>query len=190
MEAKDYILASGSAQRLELLKQIFYAPKDIKTADIDETPHKGEKPSAYVKRMALEKAQKVASQNKGKVVLAADTIVVVNTKIIQKANSPAEQEEVMQLLSGRAHKVLSALCVIDRDGKKSLKLSTSRVLTKKLTQAEIKSYVASNEWVGSSGYKIDGLLAGFVKKIIGTQSSIIGLPLYEARNMLISAGVK
>ena len=187
---KDFILASGSPQRKELLAMIGYVPKKIETADIDETPQKGEKPSAYVKRMALEKAQKVSSNNKGEVVLAADTIVKVGTQIIQKAYSDEEQEKVMRLLSGKAHYVLTAVCVIGKTGKTSLKLNSTRVLMKKMSAREIKAYVASHEWVGASGYKSEGTFAFLVKKIIGSHSSIIGLPLYETKNMLDSAGVK
>lgn len=187
---KDFILASGSPQRRELLAMIGYVPKKIATADIDESPHKKEKPSAYVKRMALEKAQKVFETNKGEVVLAADTIIKVGTKIVQKAYSDEEQEKVIRLLSGKAHYVLTAACVIGKTGKTSLKLNSTRVIMKKMSEKEIKDYVATHEWVGSSGYKIDGALACLVKKIIGSYPSIIGLPLYETKNMLDSAGVK
>ena len=117
MSTKDFILASGSPQRIALLRQIGYEPKKIQSADIDETPHQHETPSAYVKRMAKEKALHVASLNPGEVVLGGDTIVVVGRRILQKAHDAAEQEQVMHLLSGKANRVLSAVCVVDKQGK-------------------------------------------------------------------------
>ncbi len=187
---KDFILASQSPQRMLLLQQIGFNPLKTEPANIDETPKKGEKASEYVKRMALEKAIHVADKNKGQVVLACDTVVVVNSKIIQKAHNDEEQEKVMRLLSGKNHRVLSAVCVIDKEGKKSLKLNTTKIQMKHLSENEIKEYVESKEWVGCAGYKIEGILAGLVKKIDGSYSGVVGLPLYETRNLLISAGVK
>ena len=187
---KDFILASQSPQRRLLLQQIGFEPLKTEPANIDETPRKKEKASEYVKRMALEKALSVAKKWPGKVVLAGDAVVVVNSKIIQKSNNDKEQEQVMQLLSGKNHKVLSAVCVVDAKGKTSLKLSTTKIKMKHLSKDEIKEYVASKEWVGCAGYKIEGCLAAFVRKIEGSYSGVVGLPLYETRNLLISAGVK
>ena len=92
--SKDFILASSSRQRYALLEQIGYLPELTEAADIDETPRRFEKPSAYVKRMALEKARHVAEKHSDKVVLASDTIIVSGAKIIQKAHSEAEQEHI------------------------------------------------------------------------------------------------
>lgn len=187
---KNFILASQSPQRKLLLQQIGFEPLKTEPADIDETPKKGEKASEYVKRMALEKAIHVAKKYPGKVVLAGDAVVVINSKIIQKSKDADEQEKVMRLLSGKNHRVLSAVCVIDKNGKRSLKLSTTKIYMKHLSQNEIKEYVKSKEWIGCAGYKIEGRLAGLVKKINGSYSGVVGLPLYETRNLLISAGVK
>lgn len=187
---KNFILASQSPQRKKLLEQIGFEPAEIKPADIDESPEKGEKPSAYVKRMAYEKARHVAEKYPNIIVLACDTIIAVNSKILQKANSDEEQADVMRLLSGRTHRVLSAVCVIDGKGKSSLRLNTTKIQMKSLSEKEIADYVAGREWVGCAGYKIEGCLAGFVRKMCGSYSGVVGLPLYEARNMLISAGVK
>ena len=186
---KDFILASQSPQRKALLEQIKCMPKQIMPADIDETPKKGEKPSQYVKRMALEKAKKVFEENKGQIILASDTIIVCGTKIIQKSKTDEEQTKVMQLLSGKTHRVLTAVCVINREGKQSVKLNTTKIKMKRLTQKEVEYYVSSKEWVGCAGYKIEGVMAGFVKQIIGSNSGVIGLPLYETRQLLIGAGV-
>ena len=187
---KDFILASGSPQRKNLLKQIGFEPRLICPADIDESEKKRENPSAYVKRMAFEKANKIAQENPNSIVLGSDTIVVVGGKILHKSQNDDEQKKVMQLLSGKSHHVLSAVCVIDGEGKKSIKLNATRILMKKLSEKEINEYVASHEWVGCCGYKIEGQLAAFVKKIIGSYSGVVGLPLYETKNMLEGAGVK
>ena len=187
---KDFILASQSPQRKALLEQMKFSPKKILPADIDETPKLQEKPSQYVKRMALEKAQKVFSSNKGQVVLASDTIIVCGTKIIQKSKTDDEQAKVMRLLSGKTHRVMTAVCVIDREGKTSVRLNTTKIKMKRLTEKEISDYVSSKEWVGCAGYKIEGEIAAFVKQIIGSTSGVIGLPLYETRLLLIGAGVE
>ena len=175
MTEKNFILASGSVPRRQLLEEIGYTPKLVDPADIDETTGKYETPTAYVKRMAVEKASAVAARHPGETVLACDT---------------EEQTEVMKQLSGKAHRVISAVCVIGSDGRRALRCVPTRVLMKKLTPAEIQAYVDGKEWVGCCGYKIEGELAGYVKKIIGSYSGVIGLPLFETKNLLNGAGVK
>ncbi len=187
---KDFILASGSVHRKGLLAQIGYLPKLIEPADIDESERKGEKPAAYVKRMALEKGLAAAAKHPGEVVLACDTVVTIGTRIFHKARNEAEQTEIMKALSGKTNRVLSAVCVVDRNGKAVVKLNQTKVMMKHLSPDEIRDYVASQEWVGCSGYKIDGVLGAFVYKMVGSYSGVVGLPLYETRNLLISAGVK
>ena len=187
---KNFILASQSPQRKMLLSQIDFEPAKIEPADIDETPKNREKPSQYVKRIAKEKALFVAEKNKGEVVLASDTVVVCGTTIIQKSHSDEEQIKVMQMLSGKTHKVLTGVCVVDAKGKAVVKLNTTKINMKKLSLKEIEEYVASKEWCGCAGYKIEGKLAGFVKQIIGSYSGVVGLPLFETRNLLIGAGIK
>ena len=168
MQTKDFILASGSPQRRALLESIGMFPKDIRPAGIDETPFSGEEPLPYIRRMALSKAQAAAAANPGENVLSAD----------------------MRLLSGRTHRVITSVCLIDRSGHISQKTVTTKIVMKHLTDAEIAEYVASGEWHDVAGYKIEGLLAGFVKKIIGSHSGVIGLPLYETRNLLNGAGIR
>ncbi len=187
--SKDFILASQSPQRLYLLKQIGYVPKIIESADIDETPYKSEKPSQYVKRMALEKALHVAEKYPNEVVLASDTVIVSGTTIVQKSKSDMEQELVMKMLSGKTHRVLSSVCLIDKQGKTFIRLSTTKIKMKRLRTQEIKDYISSGEWKGCAGYKIEGLLGGFVSQITGSYSGVVGLPLFETRNLLIGAGV-
>ncbi|MBR1649442.1 MAG: septum formation protein Maf [Alphaproteobacteria bacterium] len=190
MKNKDFILASSSPQRLALLKQIGYTPKKIKPSDIDETTLKGETPCMYVKRMALEKALKCAKENPKQNILAGDTIVAVGNRILHKAQNAEEQTKVMQLLSGRSSRVISAVCLIDKTGKIMKRCVESRVITKHMNEEEIACYVASNEWQGCCGFKIEGCFAGYVRKIIGSYSSIVGLPLFEVQNLLKGIGIK
>lgn len=190
METKDFILASASPQRRLLLEQIGMLPKEIVRPDIDEGERPGEAPTAYVKRMALEKALRAAEMRPGENVLACDTIVAVGHTMLHKAKNDEEQAAVMKKLSGRSNRVLSAVCVIAKNGKISQRLSVSRVQTKPLSAAEIREYVATREWEGCCGYKIEGRFAACVKKIIGSYSGIVGLPLYETKNLLNGIGVK
>lgn len=184
MKPKDYILGSQSKHRLNLLETIGYLPKEVCGADIDETPFDKEKPTEYVKRMAKEKALKVAGLHKGEVVLASDTIIVVGRRIIQKASSPEEQAKVMHLLSGTANKVLTAICVVDRNGKAMVRVSETKVYLKRLSSKEIQEYVDCQEWVGCAGYAIEGKLQGYVKKIVGSYSSVVGIDLYVTKQLL------
>lgn len=188
-ECRDFILASGSPQRLNLLNQIGYTPKLIYPANIDETVLNNEKPLPYIRRIARLKAQTVAIEKPNENILSADTIIVVGQKIIQKSKTKEEQTKVMELLSGRTHRVITSVCLISKSGHLSQKTITTKISMKHLTNQEIKDYIASNEWVGVAGYKIEGLLAGFVKKIIGSYSGVVGLPLYETKNLLNGAGI-
>lgn len=187
---KDFILASGSPDRYKLLEQVGFLPKEVKPANIDETRLKHEKPLPYVKRMALEKAKAAAKENPNENVLAADTIVSAGLRIIQKSKDDAEQETVMRLLSGRNHKVISAVCLIDKNGKITQRCVTTRIAMKRLSEEEIESYISSKEWVGVCGYRIDGLLGCYVKNMVGSFSGVVGLPLYETINLLKGAGIK
>ena len=187
---KDFILASGSPQRIRLLEQIGYKPKKIQPADIDENCLPHEKPLPYVNRMALEKAKAIAKLYPNENVLASDTIVTVGLRILHKSKNADEQLKVMNLLSGRNHKVISSVCLIDKNGKISKRTVTTRISMKRLSSEEINQYIQSNEWVGVCGYKIEGLLAGFVKNMVGSFTGVVGLPLYETKNLLTGAGIK
>lgn len=190
IQVKDFILASASPQRRRLLEQIGFAPKEVMSADIDETELPHERPLPYVRRMARQKAEAVALLKKGENILASDTIITVGLRIVHKAKSPKEQEDVMRLLSGRNHKVITAVCLIDKNGKLTDRIVTTRISMKRLSEKEIKEYVASNEWVGVCGYKIEGLLAGYVRQMVGSFTGVVGLPLYETRNLILGAGIK
>lgn len=186
---KNYILASGSKDRFALLRQIGFEPDDVCSPDIDETPFVDEKPYDYVMRMALEKAKAVSERFKGRIVLSADTIVVADDMIIQKAYTEEEQTAVMNRLSGKTHFVLTAICVTDGKGCFYQELCPTEIKTLPMTETEIMSYVKSHDWEGCSGYKAEGLMAGFIEKINGSYSGIIGMPQCEARQLLLKAGV-
>lgn len=186
---KSYILASGSKDRFTLLKQIGFEPDFVYSPDIDETPLAEEKPQEYVLRMALEKAKAVSKKFSGRIVLSADTIVVADNMIIQKAYSLEEQTAVMKRLSGKTHFVLTAICVADGKGTFYSELCPTEITTALMTEEEIASYVESRDWEGCSGYKAEGLMAGFIKNINGSYSGLIGLPQFEARQLLLKVGV-
>lgn len=190
MTTKDFILASASPQRKRLLEQIGYIPKEIVAADIDESENLHEKPLSYVKRMARQKAEAVARLRPNENILASDTIITVGLRIIHKSQTPEDQEKVMRLLSGRNHKVISAICLIDRSGNIRERTVMTRISMKRLSEEEIKAYVQSKEWVGVCGYKIEGTLAGFVRQMTGSFSGVVGLPLFETRNLLIGAKIR
>lgn len=184
MKPKDYILASNSVHRLNLLKTICYEPKEICGADIDETPQKGEKPTEYVKRMACQKALTVSKIKTNENILASDTIIVIGRHIIQKSHNNEEQTKVMQMLSGKTNKVLTAVCLVDKSGKSRVRLSETKVYMKRLSDAQIKQYVESQEWCGCAGYCIEGCLQGYIKKIVGSYSSVVGIDLYITKQLL------
>ena len=182
------VLASASPRRADILRQGGYSFV-TRVSQADENIPAALSPAAAVRRLARRKGQAVDC-GPGEVVLASDTIIVCGAKIIQKAHSEAEQEKVMRMLSGKAHHVLSGICVIDRTGKASVRCVDTRIVMKRLSEEELKSYVAGHEWDGCAGYRIEGVLGAYVKKIIGSYSGVIGLPLFETKNMLNSAGVK
>ncbi len=189
-QVKDFILASGSPQRIALLRQIAYEPKKIAPADICEDCLPHEDPLPYVRRMALEKAQKIAAEYPNENILACDTIVAVGKKILHKAKNDEEQTNVMNLLSGKTHRVISSVCLINKNGKISQKTISSKITMKKLAPEEIKNYVQSADWHGVCGYRIDGCIAAYVSRILGSYSGIIGLPLYETLNLLKGENIR
>jgi len=176
------ILASASPRRLALLAQIGITPDDIVAADIDETPLKGETPRLLALRLARAKAEAVNAD--GAIVLAADTVVALGRRILPKAESEAEARDCLALLSGRSHRVLTGVAV-KTAGSVRTRLAEARVTFKRLSDAEIEAYIASDEWRGKAGgYAIQGLAARYVTNMIGSYTAIVGLPLYETANLL------
>lgn len=140
--------------------------------------------------MAREKAALVAARHAGAVTLAADTVVALGRRILPKAEDEATARACLTLLSGRRHQVLTAVCVIDASGKARYRLSATVLAFKPLSAAEIVAYVQAQEWHGKAGgYAIQGYAEAFVRHISGSHSGVIGLPLFETRNLLISAGL-
>ena len=187
MGAPTLILASASPRRRELLTRLGIAPAAIAPADIDETPHKGELPRDYARRMAQEKAEAAASDDG--FVLAGDTVVAVGRRILPKAEDEATARRCLEIISGRRHRVLSAIAVRAPDGTMRERLSETIVIFKRLSAQEVDAYIASGEWDGKAGgYAIQGIAEGLITRIQGSHSGVVGLPLYETRALLKAAG--
>ena len=187
MSSPRLVLASASPRRRELIARLGVTPDAIAPADIDETPHKAELPRDYAKRMAREKAQAAASDEG--FVLAGDTVVAVGRRILPKAEDEATARKCLELLSGRRHRVLSAIALCAPDGAMRERLSETVVLFKRLSAEEIDAYLASGEWDGKAGgYAIQGIAEGLISRIQGSHSGVVGLPLYETRALLKAAG--
>ena len=181
------VLASGSPRRLDLLRQIGVEPARVAPADIDETPLRRELPVGYARRMARSKAAAIVGQ--GEIVLAADTVVACGRRILPKADSAASARACLDLLSGRRHRVLGAVCVVGPDGARRERLVESVVRFKRLSAAEIDGYLSSDEWNGKAGgYAIQGRAAAFVSFLSGSYSNVVGLPLFEVAQMLRAGG--
>jgi septum formation protein len=183
------ILASASPRRLDLLAQIGVTPDGVDPAYIDESPRRDELAAPYAARMAAEKGAAVAARHPGALVLSGDTVVACGRRVLPKAEDEATARECLKLLSGRRHRVLSAVTLVDGAGVARHKLSTSVVTFKRLHDGEIDAYIASGEWDGKAGgYAIQGRAAGLIRAVAGSPSGVIGLPLHETRTLLLSAG--
>ena len=181
------ILASASPRRRELIARLGVEPAAINPADIDETPRAGELPRDYATRMAREKAAAAASDDGH--VLAGDTVVCAGRRILPMAEDEATARRCLELLSGRRHRVLSAIALRAPDGRLRERLSETVVIFKRLSTDEIDAYLASGEWEGKAGgYAIQGIAEGLIRRIQGSHSGVVGLPLYETRTLLKSAG--
>jgi septum formation protein len=162
-------------------------PDAVTPADIDETPRKGELPVPYAERMAAEKA--AAAAQPGSIVLAADTVVAAGRRILPKTDSEEEARATLTLLSGRRHRVLSAVTCVAPDGTARHRLSTSIVAFKRFSDAELDAYLGSGEWRGKAGaYAIQGRAEALIRFLSGSHSGVMGLPLYETRTLLRAAG--
>jgi len=191
------VLASGSPRRLALLQQLGIEPVALLPADIDEMPQRGESPRSLAVRLADEKAAVAARTMAtrpdlaGATLVAADTVVSVGRRILPKCDLLDEAEQCLRLLSGRAHRVHTAVSMVTHAGATRRRLVETRVRFKRLSRNEVETYLASGEWRGKAGgYAIQGLAGGFVVKLIGSYSSVVGLPLYETMSLLASDGIK
>lgn len=183
------ILASASPRRLELLARLGLTPSATLCCDIDETPLPGELPRLYAARMAREKAA-AAAAGADACVLAGDTVVAVGRRILPKAEDEATARACLALISGRRHKVFSAVALRQPDGTLREAVSETIVRFKRLSAPETKGYIASGEWHGKAGgYAIQGCAEALVAWLAGSHSGVMGLPLYETRRLLIAAGI-
>ena len=183
----QFILGSGSPRRLELLAQIGVVPDAVRPPDIDETPGKVELPRPYCARMAREKVAAVSAGGDD-IVLCADTTVALGRRILGKPETEDEAEEFLRLMSGRRHKVVTAVAV--RRGEKLWQRDVqSSVKMKALSDLEIRRYLASGDWRGKAGgYGIQGPAGALIPWISGSFTAIVGLPLAETANLLQAAG--
>lgn len=183
------ILASASPRRRDLLARLGVTPDAVDPADVDETPARDELPAAHAHRLADEKVVTVAARHPDALVLAADTVVAAGRRILPKAEDETTARRCLELLSGRRHRVHSAVTLIAPGSVVRSRLSTSIVAFKRLTAQEIDAYLASGEWRGKAGgYAIQGRAEAFVRFLSGSHSGVVGLPLFETRALLLAAG--
>src|SRR6186713_1251937 len=189
------VLASGSPRRLTLINQAGIEPDALQPADIDEIPLKGELPRALANRLARGKAEaalaavKLDDELAGSYVLAADTVVAVGRRILPKAELLDEAAQCLRLLSGRNHRVYTAICLVTPKEAFRQRLVETRVRFKRLTEEDIEAYLASGEWRGKAGgYAAQGIAGSFMVKIVGSYTNVVGLPLYEVMTLLGGEG--
>ena len=183
------VLASSSPRRRDLLARIGVVPARVHAPDIDEDPQPRELPRAYALRLAREKALAVP-RAAHEAVIAGDTTIALGRRILPPATDEAVQRDLLRLLSGRRHHALSAVCVIAPDGTLRTRIADTIVAFKPLSPADVHAYVACGEGLGKAGgYAIQGRAEAFVRFLSGSHSGVIGLPLFETRALLATAGV-
>ncbi len=181
------VLASASPRRLELLAQIGIMPDAVSPSDIDETAQASETPRALALRLAREKA--LACEESGAYVLSADTVVALGRRMLPKTETREEATTCLELLSGRAHQVITGVAVKTPAGDLLARAVQTRVVFKRLDARETLAYLDSEEWRGKAGgYGIQGFASAFVRQLNGSYTGVVGLPLFETRNLLIGAG--
>lgn len=191
------VLASGSPRRLTLLGQIGITPDALRPASIDESPRRGEMPRTLAARLARSKAETSRDQIAedpdlaDAMVLAADTVVAVGSRVLGKPDVVEQAVASLELLSGRAHKVYTGVCVISPDDRVRTRIVETRIRFKRLSRREIEAYIASREWRGKAGgYAIQGLAGCFVQKLVGSYTNVVGLPLTEVSGLLSGEGLQ
>ncbi|MGB0631392.1 MAG: Maf family protein [Alphaproteobacteria bacterium] len=183
------VLASASPRRRELLAQIGLVPDEIKPADIDETPIRGEQPGPLAKRLCRAKGEAVAATGADGWILSADTVVGLGRRILGKPEDETEARKFLGLLSGRRHRVFGGITVIAPNAGPVTRLVTTSVTFKRLERAEIDRYIDSGEWQGKAGgYAIQGAAGAFVRGLNGSYFNVVGLPLYETLSLLQGSG--
>lgn len=181
------VLASASPRRRELLAQIGAEPDRIAPADIDESERPGETPRALALRLAQDKL--AAARHEGCYVLASDTVVGVGRRILPKTETREAAETCLRLLSGRNHRVFTGVAVRCPDGREASRVVETKVSFKALSEFEITAYLDSGEWNGKAGgYGIQGRAGAYVSRLIGSYTGVVGLPVYETRQLLNGLG--
>lgn len=187
------VLASGSPRRLALLNQAGIEPDLLMPAEIDETPERGELPRKLALRLAQQKGELVAMRAREAghkaIVVSADTVVAVGRRILPKPDIQDEADYCLRLLSGRAHRVFTGLCVVSARGRSRTRLVETRLRFRRLSGDDIAAYLACGEWRGKAGgYAIQGIAGSFVVKLTGSYTSVVGLPLAETVALLHGEG--
>jgi septum formation protein len=189
------VLASGSPRRLALINQAGIEPEALRPADLDETPLRGELPRACANRLARAKADaalemvRLDDELKGAYILSADTVVAVGRRILPKAELLDQAAQCLRLLSGRNHRVHSAVCLVTPNEAFRQRLVETRVRFKRLSDDDIEAYLASGEWRGKAGgYAAQGIAGSFIVKLVGSYTNVVGLPLYETTTLLAGEG--
>ena len=189
------VLASASPRRLALMQQAGFDVDALLPAEIDETPQRGEAPRFLAQRLATRKAEAANKiKNKqpeliGAYLIAADTVVAVGRRVLPKCETREEAEDCLHLLSGRQHRVYTAVSLITPRGAERRRLAEARIRFKRLSGAEIAAYLATDEWRGKAGgYAIQGRAGIFVATVVGSYSAVVGLPLYETYALLTGEG--
>lgn len=186
---QQLVLASGSARRSDLLRQIGIEPSIIDPPHVDENHGARELPLAYALRMARAKLAEAAPKHPGQWVLAADTVVACGRRILPKAETEPQARECLALLGGRRHRVLGGIAIAAPDGRTAERVVTTMVALKRLTQREIDAYIATGDWHGKAGgYAIQGHAASFIPWINGSYSNVVGLSLSDVTAMLRGLG--
>lgn len=183
------ILASASPRRSDLLAQIGIVPDGVSAADLDESPKPSETPRQLAQRLAIDKARAVAADRGDACVLAADTVVCVGRRVLDKALTEDDVRACLELMSGRGHRVYTGIAVIAPGGRLSSRIVETRLTFKSLTAHDIADYLACGEGIGKAGgYALQGRAGAFVTNLVGSYTSVIGLPVYETRCLLEGAG--
>lgn len=185
----SFVLASASPRRIELLKNIKIFPKITYSSEINEDIISKENPRKYCIRIAKNKALKALEKYPEEFILSADTIVFCSNKIFLKPKNKEEAKKFLAFFSGRKHNVLTCVCLAKKNLIKVKKVFT-KVTFKKLNTQEIEEYLLTNEWKDKAGaYAIQGYAEKFIKRINGSYSNVVGLPLFETYNLLNSQGL-
>jgi len=189
------VLASASPRRLGLLEQVGIIPDALRPVTIDETPTRGEVPRHLVQRLARAKAEAAKPLVRAEpdyvkcFILAADTTVAVGRRMLGKPEEGDRAIDTLERLRGRNHRVYSAICLITPDDRKRERVVETRIRFRNFSDAEIRDYIASGEWKGKAGaYAIQGIAGGFVVKLVGSYTNVVGLPLTEVVTLLQGEG--